>query len=174
MQGDLDLGTSKHHLTTLKASYTKLQFLIDRGCVFVGHGLANDFKLINLVVPPGQVVDTVELFSLPRQRNLSLRFLTARLLGKEIQTDSHNSIEDAQAALRLYEVYRSLVEEGSFESTLAELYQYGKAHGWTGGGAGGAPSSPTRLPGGPLREGPSSPSGGAAADGNKGGPSQAA
>lgn len=144
MQGDLDLGTSKHHLTTLKASYTKLQYLIDRGCVFVGHGLANDFKLINLVVPPGQVVDTVELFRLPQQRNLSLRFLTARLIGEDIQTDSHNSIEDAQAALRLYEVYRSLVDEGTFESTLAALYQHGKVHGWSGGGGG---TSPTRLPG---------------------------
>lgn len=140
VQGDLDLDASRHHLTTLKASYTKLQFLIDRGCVFVGHGLDNDFKLINLVVPAGQVIDTVELFRLPRHRNLSLRFLTARLLGEDIQTDSHNSIEDAQAALRLYEVYRSLVDQGTFESTLAALYQHGRAHGWKGGG--GRPPAP--------------------------------
>ena len=35
---DLELKKSKHHLVELKDAYSRLRMLVDRGCVFVGHG----------------------------------------------------------------------------------------------------------------------------------------
>ena len=51
-----------------------------------------------------QVIDTVFLFHFKRQRKLSLRFLAAYLLGEDIQRHSHDSIEDACTAIKLYQV----------------------------------------------------------------------
>lgn len=53
--GDLDPSSSTHHLVSLKTAYLKLHHLLDAGCVFVGHGLKQDFRIINLTVPPEQV-----------------------------------------------------------------------------------------------------------------------
>lgn len=69
---------------------------------FVGHGLQHDFRVMNLYVPLSQMIDTVELFRLPGKRYLSLKFLSGVLLQKEIQSGTHDSIEDAQTALRLF------------------------------------------------------------------------
>ncbi|GIL89851.1 hypothetical protein Vretifemale_17592 [Volvox reticuliferus] len=83
--GDLDPTVSRHYTTTLKHTYLKLKYLLDCGCVFVGHDLRKDFRCINMVVPPEQVIDTSELFRHRGGRKLSLRFLASYLLGATLQ-----------------------------------------------------------------------------------------
>ncbi|KAA6420138.1 MAG: PAB-dependent poly(A)-specific ribonuclease subunit 2, partial [Trebouxia sp. A1-2] len=128
--GDLDPKVSPHYLTTMKKAYLKLRYLVDSGCIFVGHDLRHDFKSINIIVPPQQVIDTVFLFHFKRQRKLSLRFLAGYLLGEDIQQNTHDSIEDARTAVKLYQKYKQLVSEGRFQETLLEMYRWGKQHAW--------------------------------------------
>lgn len=63
----------------------------------------------------------------------SLRFLASYLLKLDIQSNTHDSIEDARTALQLYEMYNKLVQEGVFETRLKEMYRWGNQHGWDPG-----------------------------------------
>lgn len=45
--GDLDPFVSRHTLVPLKVAYKKLRVLVDLGCVFIGHGLNKDFRIIS-------------------------------------------------------------------------------------------------------------------------------
>ncbi|GAA5911786.1 hypothetical protein JCM6882_003353 [Rhodosporidiobolus microsporus] len=125
--GDLDPVNSRHTLVPLKVAYKKLRMLVDLGCVFIGHGLNKDFRIINIYIPPSQIIDTVNIYHLPsRQRKLSLRFLAWAVLHSAIQADTHDSIEDARTALQLYEHYQRLEAEDAWEDTLEEVYREGK------------------------------------------------
>ena len=73
--GDLDPGVSTRHLTTLKNSYSKLLLLELRGVRFVGHGLPKDFRVINISPRKKLVFDTVDLYQLPNQRKMSLKYV---------------------------------------------------------------------------------------------------
>lgn len=115
----------------MKSTYLKLRFLIDNGVIFVGHGLRNDFRVINLVVPPEQVIDTVYLFQSPNsKRMVSLRFLAWHFLNLNIQSETHDSIEDAKTALALYHKYKELEMNGCAKEAIENLYQIGKECGW--------------------------------------------
>lgn len=134
-QGDLDVGISKYAVSSLKGVYKKLRSLVDAGCIFVGHGLKSDFRIINFVVPVDQVKDTVTLFRVGKKRLLGLRFLSKALLGGDIQQDTHDSIEDSLAAIGLYEMYVKLESQKVLEYNLKELYEYGYRVGWKGEGS---------------------------------------
>ncbi|CCG81195.1 PAB-dependent poly(A)-specific ribonuclease subunit pan2 [Taphrina deformans PYCC 5710] len=127
-EGDLDHARSRRHLVPLKHAYKKLYTLVRAGCVFIGHGLRSDFRIINMNLPKEQVIDTVDLFYLPeRQRKLSLKFLSWYFLEEQIQQAEHDSIEDARTALLLYQKYLEFQKDGTFDSRLQEVYDAGRS-----------------------------------------------
>jgi len=131
---DLDVNLSTKHMTPFKTIYCKLKYLIHRKCVFVGHGLQKDFKVINIVVPQDQIRDTVHLFQIARKRLISLKFLCWYFLNEHIQTESHDSVVDAVTALRLYKKYLEFTKElghQKFKSqVLTSMYEYGRKLNW--------------------------------------------
>ncbi|KAL8430117.1 hypothetical protein ACSSS7_006137 [Eimeria intestinalis] len=109
---DLNPNESKAWLATRKAILQKLRYLIDAGCMIYGSVFRHDFRVINLYVPTSQVVDTVELYRLPGKRLLSLKYLAALVLQQNIQVVTHDSIEDAQTALKLFKGGFDAVSDG--------------------------------------------------------------
>ena len=130
---DLSPSTSQHAVVTNRTAYLKLRYFLDKKCIFVGHGLQKDFETANLFVPPNQIQDTVELWRLPSQRKISLRFLASHLLHADIQDEIHDSIEDAKTALLLYRHYESTRAQGNenLMKLLKELYTIGNNSNWT-------------------------------------------
>jgi PAB-dependent poly(A)-specific ribonuclease subunit 2 len=86
---------------------------------------------MNILIPPSQVIDTVELYFIPsKHRLLSLKFLAWIVLGQIIQEDSHDSIVDAKISLDLFKRYKECVADGTFESLLEKIYSDGSAFGF--------------------------------------------
>lgn len=127
LPGDLDPEKSTKRLVRRNVVYRKVWLLMQLGCVFVGHGLNNDFKHININVPRNQIRDTA-IYFLQGKRYLSLRYLAYVLLGMNIQEGNHDSIEDAHTALILYKKYLHLKEKAIFEKVLNSVYEEGRAH----------------------------------------------
>lgn len=112
--------------------------VVDLGCVFIGHGLSKDFRTISklfyrareiatevpdIYVPPAQVLDTVNLYtSEDHKRKLSLRFLSWFLLKKDIQTASHDSIEDARYALLLYKLWKDFKRDDRLSDVMDDIF----------------------------------------------------
>ncbi|CAG8540283.1 10144_t:CDS:10 [Acaulospora colombiana] len=75
------------------------------------------------------------------------------LLRQDIQTDTHDSIEDARTALAVYKKYLQFKSEGIFEEVLEDIYDEGRKCNWkpTPGmfptmKIGSAPTPPTTNP----------------------------
>lgn len=136
--GDLDPRTSEHNLVPLKVAYKKLWLLLNLGCVFVGHGLASDFRKINIQVPKAQTVDTQYLFFHPgKNRRLSLRYLAWAVFKEHIQEEpspdtvqGHDSIEDARMALRLWKKFQEYEDAGIVSQMLEEIFREGSKLGF--------------------------------------------
>lgn len=134
---DLDLRTSEHNIVPLKIAYKKLWLLLNLGCVFVGHGLASDFRQINIQVPKTQTVDTQYLYFHPaKNRRLSLRYLAWAVFKEYIQEEpadtsqGHDSIEDARMALCLWKKFREYEDAGIVTQILEEIFREGSKLGF--------------------------------------------
>ncbi|KAJ6095684.1 Peptidase C19 ubiquitin carboxyl-terminal hydrolase 2 [Penicillium sp. IBT 16267x] len=136
--GDLDPRTSEHNLVPLKTAYKKLWLLLNLGCIFVGHGLASDFRKINIQVPKSQTVDTQYLFFHPgKNRRLSLRYLAWAVFKEYIQEEpnpetiqGHDSIEDARMAMRLWKKFQEYEDAGVANQMLEEIFREGSKLGF--------------------------------------------
>lgn len=127
----IDQSTLAGVTTTLKDVQTQLSALLSRDTILVGHSLENDLNALKLYHE--RVVDTAVLY--PHRQGLpyknSLRFLTQKYLRREIQQDSHNSVEDAEAALQLAKLKTSKgvqfgdpeAESGDTTSLFSKLAQ---------------------------------------------------
>jgi len=79
------------------------------GRILVGHAIHNDLRVLFLTHPHKNIRDTSrykpfrQLFS---GGTPSLKKLTEKLLAVKVQEGEHNSVEDAQAAMRLYTLHR--------------------------------------------------------------------
>lgn len=89
--------------TTLADIQQKLLSILTPRSVIVGHSLNSDLNALKLTHP--FIVDTTVIYPHPRGPPLkcSLKWLTQKYLGKEIQkgTTGHDSVEDARAVLEL-------------------------------------------------------------------------
>ncbi|NXC47091.1 REXO4 exonuclease, partial [Penelope pileata] len=76
-----------------------------KGRILVGHALHNDLKVLFLDHPKKKIRDT-QKYRPFKQRvksgRPSLKLLCETLLNIQVQTSEHSSIQDAQAAMRLY------------------------------------------------------------------------
>jgi PAB-dependent poly(A)-specific ribonuclease subunit 2 len=127
VHGDLDPRLSKRNLVSLKIAYKKLWILLNLGCKFLGHGLKQDFRVSNIHVPKSQIIDTIDFFFVKaRLRKLSLAFLAWYLLKEDIQLETHDSIEDARTALKLYRKYLEFQDAGILETILMDIYRTGR------------------------------------------------
>jgi RNA exonuclease 4 len=84
---------------------------IIEGKILVGHAIHNDMQVLYLSHPKKKIRDTqkCKVFRqiLPSLGGLSsLKTLAKSLLGIDIQEGEHNSVHDAQAAMRLYTTYK--------------------------------------------------------------------
>ncbi|XP_037778547.1 RNA exonuclease 4-like [Penaeus monodon] len=80
-----------------------------KGKVLVGHALKNDLKVLFLSHPRTRIRDTSKYKGFRRLfkgSTPSLKNLTEKLIGVKIQHGEHSSVQDAQAAMRLYTAFR--------------------------------------------------------------------
>ncbi|XP_061396223.1 RNA exonuclease 4 [Musca vetustissima] len=77
-----------------------------QGKILVGHAIRNDLAVLHIKHPYSHIRDTARYKPLCRLvangRTPSLKRLSQAILGQEIQTGEHNSVEDARAAMHIY------------------------------------------------------------------------
>lgn len=91
-----------------------------RGRLLIGHALKNDLDVLFLSHPKRHLRDTSRykpFRTLVRGNTPGLKRLAAELLGLDIQTGEHNSIEDARTAMQLYILYKNQWEKDFYSKS---------------------------------------------------------
>ncbi|XP_027725506.1 RNA exonuclease 4 [Vombatus ursinus] len=95
-----------------------------KGRILVGHALHNDLKILLLDHPKKKIRDTQKYKPFRTQVKSgrpSLKLLSEKILGIKIQQSEHCSIQDAQAAMRLYVMVKK-----HWEGTIKDKYKLQK------------------------------------------------
>lgn len=95
-----------------------------KGRILVGHALHNDLKVLLLSHPKTDLRDTSEYQPLLKEGGRrALRHLAAQFLGVEIQNGEHCPIQDARAAMLLYQKFRKEWEKSVKDQMRLKLKQ---------------------------------------------------
>lgn len=115
-------GITPHHLSfcaKVTVDQCRMQVInilsnnqANKKAILVGHGLENDFQVLKFQYPQELIRDTATYRPLMRQVRKryypqKLSFLTKEYLNLAIQASQHDSIEDAVAALQVYNYFSS-------------------------------------------------------------------
>lgn len=96
--------------------------LLLHGRILVGHALKNDLLVLNLRHPRHMIRDTSRFHPIARRiRSLgtpSLKNLSKLILGEEIQTGTHDSVQDASATMKIYQIFQDEWEKSLRKSTV--------------------------------------------------------
>ncbi|TVU06388.1 hypothetical protein EJB05_49600 [Eragrostis curvula] len=102
-------GIRPKHMNKAKEFWTVQKEVAEliKGRILVGHALHNDLKVLLLSHPKKDIRDTseYEVFRRERKRR-SLKDLAAEVLGAKIQQSEHCPIEDARAAMFIYNKHK--------------------------------------------------------------------
>ncbi|XP_073687485.1 apoptosis-enhancing nuclease [Garra rufa] len=107
-------GIRKYHLQQAVPFVDAQKEIVDilTGKIIVGHAIFNDFRVLNISVPPQMIRDTGSskllrgLYNGFTRCGISLKKLSETLLNRTIQSsrNGHCSVEDARATLDLYKL----------------------------------------------------------------------
>ncbi|XP_040382958.1 RNA exonuclease 4 [Oryza brachyantha] len=117
-----------------------------KGRILVGHALHHDLKVLLLSHPKKDIRDTSEYEAFRREgRTRSLKDLTAEVLYAKIQQKEHCPIEDARAAMFIYNKHKK-----AWEKNMKEQFRFKKkfkkqGKKKSGEGNGNDPNVPTIL-----------------------------
>lgn len=89
--------------------------------ILVGHAVHNDLKVLYLDHPKKKIRDTSKykpFRKLTKGKTPSLKALAKEILKIQIQESEHNSVQDAQASMRLYTMHRKKWEYDLFKKRI--------------------------------------------------------
>ncbi|KAK4108449.1 hypothetical protein N656DRAFT_718004 [Canariomyces notabilis] len=104
-------GVSPRHMAkarTFEEVQSQIAELL-KGRILVGHDVKHDLRVLQLDHPSKQIRDTAKFSGFRKYGNgpkPALRVLARELLGLEIQTGQHSSIEDARVAMLLFRKHK--------------------------------------------------------------------